>query len=169
MLARNTGQAGRPPTTRCIMAFSYMLAWSMALIVSACVMIPLPAPDPEIPDEKLGPIVVGKTTRSEIEAVLGKPDIIWETERVWVYEAGTGDRLFVIMGAGPYNAGWNTLELDQQVVMVRFDKDGRVARLERSRAPAGGRDYGKFLREWLAKKKGQPAPERTPAKSGKGT
>jgi len=126
---------------------------SAALILAACV--PLPRSEPGIPDERLAPIEVGKTTQGEIQTILGEPTIIWESERIWVYEEGpSGAFLWIIPGV-PASAIFLT-ELGDDVVIMRFDEGGTVERLDRRTAPVNRRHYGKFLRAWLAEGEGGP-------------
>lgn len=138
---------------------AWVIAWrkpllaaiSAVLILAGCV--PLPRSEPGIPDERLAPIEVGKTTQGEVKAILGEPTIIWESERVWVYEEGpSGAFLWIIPGV-PASAIFLT-ELGDDVVIMRFDEGGRVERLDRRTAPANRRHYGKFLRAWLAEGEG---------------
>ncbi len=124
-----------------------LAAISAALILSAC--IPLPRLTPGISDEQLAPFEIGKTTRTEVEAVLGEPDIIWETERIWVYEQGpSGAFLWVI--PGHYTAAVFLTELGEDVVIMRFDEEGRIERVDRRIGPLIRKNYGDFLRAWLA-------------------
>ena len=136
---------GRKPNGRLILA-----AISASSILTACVMIPLPRLDaPRIADEQLVPIEMGKTTPAEVEAALGKPDIIWETERIWVYEEGPGSHILWIVGGG-YSAAVGLIDLGDDVVIMRFDEEGRIERLDRRTGPLFRKNYGDFLRAWLA-------------------
>ncbi len=127
-----------------------LAAISAASILTACVMLPLPRLDPPvISDEQLVPIEMGKTTTAEVEAALGKPDIIWETERIWVYEEGPGSHILWIVG-GIYSAAVGLIDLGDDVVIMRFDEEGRIERLDRRTGPLIRKNYGDFLRTWLA-------------------
>lgn len=131
----------RKPLGRVILA-----AISVASVVTACV-IPLPRLDPpEISDEQLVPIEIGKTTPAKVEAALGKPDIIWETERIWIYEEGPSGHILLVVGMG----GARLMDLGEDVVIMRFDEEGRIERLDRRTGPLSRHDYGDFLRAWLA-------------------
>lgn len=123
--------------------------------MAACV--PLPGGGDKISDEALAPIELGRATRGDVEAALGKPTVIWETERVWVYERGpSGAILWIVPGA--YSAAILRTELGDDVVIMRFDTDGRVERLDRRVGPVNPRNYGKFLRSWLAEQGGGKSP-----------
>ena len=131
----------RKPLGRVILA-----AISVASVVTACVMIPLPRLDPpEISDEQLVPIEIGKTTPAEVEAALGEPNIIWETERIWVYEDGPSGHILWVL----YH-GYMVTDLGEDVVIMRFDEEGRIERLDRRTGPLFRKNYGDFLRAWLA-------------------
>lgn len=118
-----------------------------ALIMAACV--PLPRGDPGITDQQLAPIELGRATRGDVEAALGRPTIIWETERIWVYEQGPSGAILWIVPAG-YSAAIFLSELGEDVIIMRFDANGTVERLDRRVGPLNRRNYGKFLRSWLA-------------------
>ena len=118
-----------------------------ALILSACLVIPDPHP-PKISDQQLAPIEIGKTTRADVEAAFGKPAIDWDTERVWVYKAGpSADLVLILFTIGRAAA---VAKLGDHLVIMRFDEEGRVDRLDRRTGPQKQRDYGDFLRAWLA-------------------
>jgi len=114
----------------------------------ACIAIPYPKKS-TIKDEQLVPITKGTSTRSDVMAALGEPTIIWKTERVWVYEGGPSGGILWIVGAGG-GGGIFWSDLGDDVVIMRFDEDGRIERLERRVGPLFQSDYGNFLRDWLA-------------------
>ena len=116
-------------------------------LLSSCV-IPLPTNTEGITDEQLLSIKLGQTNRAEVVAVLGEPNVIWETERVLVYEEGPNVRLLWIV-PGNYSAGFLMTDLGTDVIIMRFDKSDRIERLERRT----GTIDGKFLRSWVAEKK----------------
>ena len=116
------------------------------LILSGCV-IPLPKNNEGIADEQLLKLKQGETSRMEVVAALGEPDIVWETENVIVYDEGpSGSLLWII--PGNYSAAIFLTELGEDVVIMRFDEADRIERLERRTGPIDG----DFLRGWLAEK-----------------
>ena len=123
---------------------------SAFLFLTACV--PVPRLSPGITDEQLAPIEAGKTTRTEVEEILGSPSIIWETERVWVYEQGPSGAFLWIIPAG-YDAAIFLTELGEDVVIMSFDLDWKVERLDRRVGPLSRQYYGDFLRDWLAEER----------------
>lgn len=135
-----TRQEGKPHGSLILAAIS------AASILTACVAVPLPRLDPpRITDEQLVPIEMGKTTLAELEAVLGEPNIVWETERIWVYEEGPSGHILWVL---PY--GWAVMDAGEDVVIMRFDEEGRIERLDRRTGPLFRENYGDFLRAWLA-------------------
>ena len=115
--------------------------------LGGCV-IPLPNPPQRVSDEQLLTIKHGQTSRAEVVAVLGQPDVIWETERVFVYEEGPTIRLLWII-PGNYSAAFLLSELGEDIIIMRFDEADRIERLDRRTGPLNG----EFLRNWLAEKK----------------
>lgn len=116
-------------------------------LLSGCA-IPLPTNTEGITDEQLLSIKLGQTNRAEVVAVLGEPNVIWETERVLVYKEGPNVRLLWIV-PGNYSAAFFMTDLGEDVIIMRFDKSDRIERLERR----AGFINGKFLRSWVAEKK----------------
>ena len=115
--------------------------------LGGCV-IPLPPPPQRVSDEQLLSITHGQTSRAEVVAALGQPDVIWETERVLVYEEGPTGRLLWIIPGG-YTAAIFFTELGEDIIIMRFDEADRIERLDRRTGPLNG----EFLRNWLAEKK----------------
>ena len=97
--------------------------------LGGCV-IPLPNPPQRVSDEQLLTIKHGQTSRAEVVAVLGQPDVIWETERVFVYEEGPTIRLLWII-PGNYSAAFLLSELGEDIIIMRFDEADRIERLDR--------------------------------------
>ena len=116
------------------------------LFLSGCV-IPLPKNTEGISDEQLLTLKQGETSRMEVVAALGEPDIVWETERVIVYDEGPSGRLLWII-PGNYSAAFFLTELGEDVIIMRFDLMDRIERLERRTGPIDG----DFLRGWLTEK-----------------
>ena len=139
---------GRPSTSRSLLV-GLLLAVSISggTLLSGCV-IPLPKNTKGITDEQLLSIKQGQTNRAEVVAALGEPNVIWETERVLVYEEGPTVRLLWIIPGG-YSAAFFMTDLGEDVIIMQFDKADRIERLERR----SGSINGEFLRSWVAEKK----------------
>lgn len=125
---------------------------SAAAILNAC--IPLPSMTPGISDQQLARIEMGITTDAEVKALLGSPNVIWETERIWVYKDRPSGAFLWVMPTGAYSAAIFMTELGDDVIIMRFDGECRIERLER-RAGSILPLTGKFLRSWLGEKGGE--------------
>lgn len=130
----------------------FLAAVSAAAILSAC--IPLPRMTPGISDQQLTRIEMGITKDAEVKALLGQPNIIWETERIWVYKERPSGAFLWVIPTGPYTAAIFMTELGDDVIIMRFDGEGRIERLQR-RAGSILPLTGKFLRSWLSEKAGE--------------
>lgn len=137
----------------------YEFRWAtclVAILLNACIAIPVPRLwAPEIDEEKLKLIEIGKSTSSEIKVMLGDPDIIWTTERIWVYEQGPSGHILWIIGGG-YTGGIAVTDLPENVVMLRFNERDRIERVDCRTRPANSENFGNFLREWLAEQSDDP-------------
>jgi len=107
----------------------------------------LPTDSNGITDEQILSIKMGETTRAEVVAVLGEPGLIWETQRVMVYNEGPGVQLLWIVPAG-YTAGFFMSDLGDDVIIMRFSNSDRIERLERR----SGNIDGEYLLKWVAEK-----------------
>ena len=115
--------------------------------LGGCV-IPLPKNTEGIPDEQFLSLKQGQTSRAEVVAALGDPDIIWETERVLVYKEGPTRRFLWII-PGNYSAAFFLTELGEDFIIMRFDEADRIEHLDRR----NGSLNGDSLRNWLTEKK----------------
>ena len=139
--------SGRPSKSgRYLFDTFFALTIACGILLSGCA-IPLPTDSKGITDEQLLSIHLGETNRAEVVAVLGEPNIIWETERVLVYQEGPSVRLLWIVPGGGSSSIFMT-DLGEDVIIMRFDKADRIERLERR----SGSIDGKFLRRWIAEK-----------------
>jgi hypothetical protein len=89
-------------------------------------------------------ITMGKTSREEMVAALGEPSIIWETERVLVYTEGVSLRLLWIIPYGEWRVFGQ--EVGEDIIIMRFDKSGRIERLEQHTYAFVD---GAYLRRWI--------------------
>jgi len=110
--------------------------------------IPLPTGTKGPTEQQLLSIKLGETNRTQVVAVLGEPNIIWETERVLVYEQGPSVKLLWIVPGG-YSAAIFMTDIGEDVIIMRFDESDRIERLEQR----SGNINGEFLRRWVAEKK----------------
>ena len=137
-------------------AFSFFLL-SMVLLQVSCIMVPIPTKENKVlagtpvTKEQQSFIVPMQTTREEVVARLGNPDIIWEDARVFVYnwDMRQGMLLWAIGGYGAGAAGLSDIE-KHYLLLIQFDEQGKVQRFERTTRPLM-QSYSNFLEEWLKK------------------
>ena len=114
----------------------------LSSLLFGCV-IPVPRSQ-QISEESVIEIKLGETRRTEIIEMLGTPSLVWETERVIVYDAGTNSSIFFIIPAG-YSAAFGMINGGNESIVMQFDEADVVVRLDRS----WDRIDGAFLREWI--------------------
>ena len=147
------GQPIMPATITYSCRLSFAFVWLVFVLklsiiaLTGCAM-PLPVNNEGINDEQLLAIELGETHREEVVAILGEPDIIWETERVLVYKERPAIRLLWIIPAG-YTAAIGMSDLGDDVVIVQFDATNRARRLQRR----SGVINGDFLRRWVSEQR----------------
>ena len=126
------------------LSIGLLLAVSIAgtTLLSSCIVVPLGTDTENIDLEQHLTITMGKTSREEMVAALGEPSIIWETERVLVYTEGVSQRLLWIV---PYGGVFGH-EVGEDIIIMRFDKSGRIERLEQHTYAFVD---GAYLRRWI--------------------
>lgn len=59
------------------------------LVLAGCIMVPVPlstkAEEPHISEQELQPFTIGDTTRDDVQATLGKPDVTRRDNQLWIY------------------------------------------------------------------------------------
>ena len=136
---------------------------AIMLLAGAVSCAPAPQVNPVVSDLQIKMIEVGKTTHREILDIVGPPDTVWETERVWVYEEGPM-RHFVVFPPGYITAG-GARRLGADLFFIRFDEAYRVERVGHLQGPKGLRTtYGELLRNWLDEQEASPTSGEDPAK-----
>jgi hypothetical protein len=118
------------------------------LLTEGCISIPIKMQDKsKYTEQDLSVFTAELSTKDDVLNKFGPPDIIWETERVYVYR-WTG-----IWGVGMEG----TPVYQDQAILVLFDQDDRVVRIEIvSRSPftfGGTCGEGEYLIKWLNKQK----------------
>ncbi|MDP3420531.1 MAG: hypothetical protein Q8R61_08150 [Thiobacillus sp.] len=133
-----------------------LLLAAITLYLYGCV-IPIPTPENKVlagtpvTEEQLAFIQLGETTKENVLARLGEPQIVWEDAHIFVYEweVRHGVLLWAV-GAG-YSGAFGAIDLrERYVLIIQFDDTDRLQRFERAIRPPL-KSYGDFLREWVSK------------------
>ena len=131
-----------------------MIALFIALAVgglSACVVIPIPVD--HVRGRAVDPsIEVGVTTEGQLIAKAGKPDAVWESERIFVYRWEHADTVLAFESIGHSEV----YLYHDQALLIQFDAARRVARAERVQVPSEI-SFGEFLNEWAKGKEAAAA------------
>jgi hypothetical protein len=133
--------------------------------LTGCIAIPIPVDHAEgrVVDPQKTPIEIGVTTRDEIIARVGKPDAVFEDERVlkelgvntddpdrkisvFVYTWQHANVLWLVAVANFVAGGHYSYSDD--VLCIQFDASGRVARAVWAELP-DTKSYGMFVSEWV--------------------
>lgn len=122
--------------------------WLLLLLLAAACTPPATI-NPVVSDVQVEMIQPERTTHREILDIVGPPDTVWETERIWVYEEGPM-RHFLLIPPVYVGAGL-ARNMGADLFFIRFDEDYRVERVGRLQGETRLRDtYGDLLRRWLA-------------------
>ncbi len=127
-----------------------------ALISQAgCVLLPIPTAERKVlagkpvAEEQLAFIVPNTTTRSEVVARLGNPDVIWEEARLFAYNWEMRQGILVWAVGAYYSGAAGVADIPRHyMLLIRFDDQDRVQRFERAVRPAR-ETHGDFLKEWI--------------------
>lgn len=127
-----------------------------ALISQAgCVWLPIPTAERKVlagkpvAEEQLAFIVPNTTTRSEVVARLGNPDVIWEDARLFAYNWEMRQGILVWAVGAYYSGAAGVADIPRHyMLLIQFDDQDRVQRFERAVRPAR-ETYGDFLKEWI--------------------
>ncbi len=122
------------------------------LCLQSCIIIPTPWSKERFSEMELSSIAPNLSSKDEVLAGLGKPDIIWKTGsqgNVFIYK---WKRLRAIMVAG-YGYSSTTVDLESdEALLILFDDTDRVKRA--AKATKGPfESYGDFLKHWLERDK----------------
>jgi hypothetical protein len=134
----------------------------MMLLQISCVKVPIPTKENKVltgipvTKEQQSFLVPMLTTREEVIARLGNPNIIWEDARVFVYnwDMRQGILLWAIGGYGAGAAGLSDIE-KHYLLLIQFDEQGKVQRFDRTTRPLM-QSHSIFLEEWLKKSPAYP-------------
>jgi hypothetical protein len=121
------------------------------LILTGCIVIPIPIGEGYVSkgQEVAGPgmmsLQAGVTTRQDVLARLGEPRLVWDEERIVVYDWDRVNMLLFWAMTGGANA--LTEVSTHHLLLIQFDAAGVVLRAERTTRP-GDASFGAFLRSW---------------------
>jgi hypothetical protein len=116
------------PRSRRLMAV--LLAASMVL--SGCVPIPWKSDQPRFSEQELKTFTLGVSTREDVQAALGKPDLTRRDNRLWIYgwEQHHGKLAGVTIVGNPPLVGpvpvWLPLYSSYHVLFITFDATGAL-------------------------------------------
>jgi hypothetical protein len=145
------------------MVLSLLCAW---LGLAGCVMVPIPTGEGKVLDgkpiteEQLAFLSPGVTTTQEVVERLGKPIVIWEEARVFVYnwKMRQGILFWAVGGAsqGAMAGGAGMTDIPRHyLLLIRFDEQERVRYFERAVCPLNV-SYSEFLKEWVGNTSATP-------------
>jgi hypothetical protein len=134
----------------CTRATAAVILIAAAFNLSGCIIIPTPWEKEKFTAEDVSHVTPRLSTKDDVVQKFGLPDIIWETERVYVYR-WERIRAVLFVGGGGTQGAFGTLSTDE-AVLVLFDETDHVVRIEKLAKPQLGESYGDFLRHWLNQK-----------------
>jgi hypothetical protein len=128
-----------------------------ALISQAgCIVLPIPAREhvvlagKPVTEDQLDFITPKVTTKSEVVARLGSPNVIWEEARLFSYDWEMRQGILIWAIGAHYSGAAGISDIpSHHMLLVRFDDQDRVQHFERAVRPPF-KSYGDFLKEWIA-------------------
>lgn len=119
-------------------------------------MLPIPTKDKvlagtPVTSAQLDFLIPGVTTEQEVVRQLGRPNVIWQDARVYVYEWTMRKGVLIWAVGGGYSGAAGVENIEQrQMLLIQFDAKDSVKRFEKVTRPAFT-PYGDFLKQWLSK------------------
>jgi len=135
---------------------------SVMLLMEGCIMAPVPTKEDRVlagkpvTDAQLSFLTPKITTMGEVVERLGKPNIIWEDARVFVYHWDM--RQGILFWAVMWTPGGMEDIPKHYLLLIRFDEQGRVLRFARTTRPLS-QPLADFLQKWLQHSDGDPQPD----------
>ena len=143
-----------------------LVLYGLALLQAGC-MLPVPLSENKvlagksISEYRLSFLQSKSATRQDVEERIGKPDILWEDERVYVYDWDMRQGVLLYAMGGGYSGAAGLQEIPRHhLLIIRFDEQDRVADFARTTRPML-QPYANFLREWLSKSSGKAEQKNT--------
>lgn len=139
-----------------------MRAWKIISLLfcamisqNGCILLPIPTQESKVlagtpvTEEQLAFLVLNMTTKSEVTARLGSPDVIWEEARLFAYNWDVRQGILVWAVGGGYSGAAGVYDIPKHyMLLIQFDDQDRVQRFERAVRPSN-KPYGDFLKEWI--------------------
>lgn len=126
----------------------------VGLCVTGCLVVPISASGKQtlagrrVDSDRVIRLEAGRTTRAQVIAELGPPDVIWEDRRVLAYDwhVKRGEIFWMIAGGNSATGG--IIDIPQhQVLLMQFDEADVLQRLGQT-IRRGGEEFGDHLLEW---------------------
>ena len=136
--------------------------------LSGCLIIPHKAKLMSgviIPEKATKPFVVGESTRVDVLHQLGQPDFIEQDGRVFAYRWTMTSLGWILIAASPNGAGavaGGDIPTDQYLVLIEFDDNGLLRRLERVHPDGLPGNPGKTIHAWIDKDQGTSEEQKAP-------
>jgi hypothetical protein len=139
-----------------------MMLLSVFFLLGCPVILPLGGSDigRRVSKDQLTFVRPGTTSKTEVIAQLGEPNVIWENERVLAYNWDVIRSKYLVGVLGPGSSPpYGTVENRTHCILFfRFDPEDRVERFELTRRPSTV-SYGEHLRKWVRQDRRQLNPE----------
>lgn len=135
----------------------------LLFVLHGCIIIPTPEnkviSGRSIGDEELSFIEQGITTKDDVVAQLGEPDVFWVDERIFAYDWEMRQAIMPWCIGNPYQAVGGVEEIDKDyVLLIQFDQNDFVKRFEKT-TRSMFESYGDHLTEWVEQGKEPPSAE----------
>jgi hypothetical protein len=139
------------------MTFRIFLFFLLSALIQleGCIMAPAPTKEDKVlagkpvTEEQLSFLTPKITTKEDVIARLGSPNVIWEDACVFIYHWDIRQGI-LFWAVGAYYAGGAGMKdiAKHYLLLIEFDAQGRVLRFDRTTRPLS-QPYAAFLTEWL--------------------
>ncbi len=139
-------------------SYRYLLVPLIVAGLASCIAIPIPQDHHNGRVVSIEPAATGVMTKQQVIAKGGQPESIWENGRIFVYK---WDHVsWGIFVAGPAGDPAFFEVPTHYMLLVQFDENDRVRRVERIEAPAnvqsGNASFEELVRNWSKGQKTTP-------------
>lgn len=131
-----------------------VFSFCIVLVLAGCILLPIPLPENKVlagkpvTEEQLSFLSSKDTTTQQVIDRLGKPNIIWEDARIFVYnwEMRRGILFWAVGGYGSATAGLADIP-KHYLLLIQFNDQNRITRFERAVRPLT-QSCSDFLQAW---------------------